>query len=155
MSLRTLSAPAFGLALGGDAVGNRGLRLDATGALATVTGDACIHQDLLLLLMTAPGERVMRLDFGCHLRRLLFQPNDDTLAGLAIHYVRQAVERFEPRVRIVELDAGPRAQDEAGVGGPHILAIRLDYEVRRSGRTGRVDLALDLGEGGGLAGSAR
>ena len=66
-----------------------------------VEDDASIRQSLLLLLSTSPGERVMRPDYGCSLRRLVFAPNDDTTAGLAIHYVRQAVERWEPRVEIL------------------------------------------------------
>ena len=40
----------------------------------------------------------MRPGYGCHLFRLAFAPNDDTTAGLAIHYVRQALERWEPRI---------------------------------------------------------
>ena len=47
----------------------------------------------------------MRPTYGCYLRRLLFAPNDDTTAGLAIHYVRSAIERWEPRIDILALDA--------------------------------------------------
>ena len=74
--------------------GPTGLALSATGALDTVQGDAAVRQALLLLLTTAPGERVMRPDYGCDLRKLVFSPNDDTTAGLAIHYVRRAVEAW-------------------------------------------------------------
>ena len=43
----------------------------------------------------------MRPDYGCELHRLVFSPNDDTTAGLAIHYVRRALERWEPRVEVL------------------------------------------------------
>src|SRR5262245_66442213 len=65
--------------------GHPGLQSSPTGALATVEDEASVRQSILLLLSTAPGERVMRPDYGCDLRRLLFEPNDDTTAGLAIH----------------------------------------------------------------------
>src|SRR6476619_6728034 len=88
-----------------DAYASVGLIASGTGRLETVNGSELIRQSLLLLLSTYPGERVMRPDYGCELLTLAFARNDDTTAGLAIHYVRQAVERFEPRVRIIRVDA--------------------------------------------------
>ena len=71
--------------------------------------EASVRQAILLLLSTRPGERVMRPTYGCDLHRLVFSPNDDTTAGLAIHYVRQALERWEPRIEVIRLDAGREA----------------------------------------------
>lgn len=139
--------------VGAEAAG--GFALAPTGGFAIVDGDACVHQDLWLLLLTTPGERVMRPAYGCHLRRLLFQPNDATLAGLAIHYVRDAVTRFEPRVEIVALDAAPGpAAPEDRTRAAQVLGIRLDYEVRRSRRRRRLALDLDLERGVRAGGSA-
>ena len=73
-----------------------GLVVDPAGAIDTVADDEAIRQSLLMLISTRPGERVMRPEYGCDLHRLVFSPNDDTTAGLAIHFVRQAVERWEP-----------------------------------------------------------
>ena len=64
------------------------------------SGPDAVRQSILLLLSTRPGERVMRPDNGCDLYRLAFAPSDDMTAGLAIHYVRQAVERWEPCARL-------------------------------------------------------
>lgn len=113
-----------------------------TGALGTVSlidGDAEIRQALLMLLSTTPGERVMRPDYGCDLRRLAFMPNDDTTAGLAMHFIRQAVERWEPRIDVVALDAGADPQRAEA------LAIQLDYRVRASDARGTLRFAVDLG----------
>ncbi len=98
----------------------------ATGALAMVDGDEAIRQALILLLSTTPGERLMRPEYGSHLHRLVFAPNDDTTAGLAIHYVRQALPRWEPRVDVLHLDAGPDPER------PEWLVIDLRYRVRAS-----------------------
>lgn len=87
------------------AAGAAGLVCDPTGRLEWATGPALVRQSLLMLLSTTPGERVMRPDYGCELLSLAFAPADDTTCGLAKHYVQQAVERFEPRCRIVEITA--------------------------------------------------
>ena len=110
--------------------------LTTAGALSTVDGDEAVRQALMLLLSTSPGERLMRPQYGCHLRRLAFAPNDDTTAGLAVHYVRQAIERWEPRVEIVSLDA--TVDDER-------LVIRLRYQVRASLTRDALDIPLERG----------
>lgn len=116
-----------------------GLTLTASGALSMVDGDAAVRQAIMLLLSTTPGERLMRPQYGCHLNRLLFAPNDHTTAGLAVHYVRQAIRRWEPRVEIVELDAA--ADPDVATR----LNIRLRYRVRATLSPGVVDFPLDLG----------
>lgn len=118
-----------------------GLRIDARGRIDLVRDGAAIRQALILLLSTRPGERVMRPDFGCDLHRLVFAPNDDTTAGLAIHYVRRAVERFEPRAVIVDLDAGP------AVDAPTVLEIVLTYRPRLGGATDRLVVTVPLQDG--------
>ncbi|MFI5915165.1 GPW/gp25 family protein [Dactylosporangium sp. NPDC051541] len=118
--------------------GGTGPAVTAAGSLSMVEGDAAVRQAILLLLATTPGERLMRPEYGCHLDRLLFAPNDDTTAGLAVHYVRQAIQRWEPRADIVELDAA---------ADPDIatrLNIRLRYRVRATAALHAVELALDL-----------
>lgn len=114
----------------------------AAGGLQLVHGDAAIRQSIMLLLTTVPGERVMRPDYGCPLNRLMFWPNDATTAGLAIHYVRQAIRRFEPRVQIVRLDAG------ADAGNGAVLLITLEYRVRETGTVDRIDATIELQAGG-------
>jgi phage baseplate assembly protein W len=68
----------------------------------------------------------MRPGYGCDLHRLLFSPNDATTHGLAIHYVRQALQQWEPRIDILRLDADCNAAD------PGRMDIMLEYRVRRT-----------------------
>ena len=118
-----------------------GLVIDPGGAIDTVADDEAVRQSLLMLISTRPGERVMRPEYGCDLHRLVFAPNDDTTAGLAIHFVRQAVERWEPRVEILRVDANRDPEE------PTRLAIVLDYRVRATLRADSVEVAVDLQEG--------
>ena len=118
-----------------------GLQTAPTGRIDMVEEDASVRQAIMLLVSTSPGERVMRPAYGCDLHRLVFAPNDDTTAGLAIHYVRTAIERFEPRVEIMSLDAGRDPER------PERLAIELEYRVRATRRIDQVRLGLDLDSG--------
>lgn len=115
-----------------------GLSVTPAGRIAIVRDADALRQALMLLLSTRPGERVMRPHYGCDLGRLVFSPNDDTTAGLAIHYVRRAVERFEPRVVIMSLDAR-RAWDDAAS-----LEVILDYRPKLGGPTERLVMAVPL-----------
>lgn len=115
-----------------------GLAISAGGALALVEDAALVRQALLMLLTTRPGERVMRPDYGCDIGRLVFWPNDATTAGLAIHHVRRAIERFEPRVRIVDIDAGPSP------GEPQRMHVHLVYDIKRSGQRDELGVVVDL-----------
>lgn len=120
-----------------------GFRLSARGSIERVEGSALVRQAILLLLSTVPGERVMRPEYGCDLYRLLFSPNDDTTAGLAIHYVRQAIERWEPRAEILEVDAARNRER------PELLDIFLRYRVRATQHVEDLVFSLDLVEGEG------
>ena len=121
----SLRGRAWRFAFPGDAApGHGGLGVSPTGAIETVGEAEAVRQAILMLISTRPGERVMRPGYGCHLFRLAFAPNDDTTAGLAIHYVRQALERWEPRIEILKLDA---ERDEALPGA---MNIHLQYRLR-------------------------
>jgi phage baseplate assembly protein W len=109
-----------------DGAAEPGFTLTPAGRLATVTDAASVRQAVLLLLSTRPGERVNRPDYGCHLFRLAFDPADDTTAGLAIHYVSRALDRWEKRITVLSLDAGTDPRE------PSILEVRLRYRVRAS-----------------------
>jgi phage baseplate assembly protein W len=120
------------------AEGAPGLSVIPTGRIAMVEEEASVRQAILLLLSISPGERVMRPEYGCELRKLIFSPNDDTSAGLAIHYVRQALERWEPRIEIIDLDAVRNEED------PARLTVYLEYRVRATQRLQQSSFSLSL-----------
>lgn len=115
-----------------------GLGVSAGGSIAMVEDEDSVRQAIFLLLATVPGERVMRPEYGCDLHRLVFSPNDDTTAGLAQHYVGRALERWEPRIQIMHLDA---VRNEAD---PSQLDIHLEYRVRATRRTERLLFPMSL-----------
>lgn len=115
-----------------------GLQLSPQGRIEMVTGDTSVRQSILLLLSTSPGERVMRPDYGCELQQLVFSPNDETTAGLAIHYVRRALNRWEPRIEIVDLDALLNPDI------PEVLDIHLTYRLKATTQQETIVFSLNL-----------
>jgi phage baseplate assembly protein W len=118
-----------------------GMRFAANGGVDMVQYNDSIRQAILLLFSTRPGERVMRPDYGCDIHRLVFSPNDDTTAGLAIYYVQRALDRWEPRVEVLRLDAGRDAED------PERLNVTLQYRVRVTRHSELLSFSVNLVEG--------
>ncbi len=69
---------------------------------ATSTDVELIRQSILQILFTPLGERFFRPEFGSRLLTLVFEPNDKVLEGLARYYIKDALERWEKRVRLTE-----------------------------------------------------
>ncbi len=100
------------------------VQLADDGELALSYYDQDIQESIWIILSTAPGERVMRPDFGCGIYDLVFAQNNTRTAGLVEFSVRQALERWEPRILLLEVRA------EADPSDPYVLLIHIDYQVR-------------------------
>lgn len=53
-----------------------------------------VEQLMMQVLMTAPGERVNRPDFGCGIRQMVFAPNSEVSASLAQVSVYEALTHW-------------------------------------------------------------
>ena len=106
--------------------------INRTGGIATSSQEENIRESIFVILGTAPGERIKRLDFGCDIHELLFAPNNPITAGLAIHYCAEALRKWEPRIENIHVTAEP-SRDE-----PNRLDIRISYVVRATNRQGNL-----------------
>jgi uncharacterized protein len=100
------------------------VEVDRAGGIAMSELDESIRQSMLIILGTAPGERVMRPNFGCSIHDLVYAPNNLNTASLAAHYCIEALGKWEPRIEEVEARAEP-SDDE-----PNRLDINIKYKVR-------------------------
>lgn len=100
------------------------MRADPTGQVALATGVHEIEQSIRLVLMTAPGERPMRPEFGCAVHDYVFAPADASTAGDIAYAVRVALDRWEPRIDLGDVVVRFDAVD-AGV-----LYVDIEYSVR-------------------------
>ena len=90
------------------------------GDFPLVDGADAVMQALYTLLSTEPGERVGRPEYGCGLRRFLFQTNTVASRTLIRRQVEGAIARYEPRVRLESVNVTP-----------HPLELtRVDIDIR-------------------------
>ncbi|HVW84390.1 MAG TPA: GPW/gp25 family protein [Bryobacteraceae bacterium] len=98
---------------------------DQVGRVALNREDDNIQDSIWIILATAPGERIMRPDFGCGVHRLVFALDDSATRASIASEVRLAVIRWEPRVDVLSVDVTSGVPEDA-------LLIRLHYRVRRT-----------------------
>ena len=95
-----------------------------TGRIAMSEFEQDIRESISIILATAPGERVMRPDFGCGIHNLVFSTMSTITMGLFESRVREALTRFEARIEILNLEVFSK---EPGKGK---LEINLSCRVR-------------------------
>ncbi|AZI58009.1 baseplate protein [Nakamurella antarctica] len=100
------------------------MQVDHTGSIRMSSGAADLDRAIAVVLATAPGERLMRPDFGCRIWDLMFEPVTANLLGLMAFSVREALSRWEPRVSIEEVDPVPDPADSG------LISIRITYRVK-------------------------
>jgi phage baseplate assembly protein W len=100
------------------------MEVDHTGSIRLTDGAADIDAAMAVVLATAPGERVMRPDFGCRIWDLLFEPVTANLLGLMAQAVRDALTQWEPRVIVESVDTVPDREDAA------VVSIRVGYRIK-------------------------
>jgi phage baseplate assembly protein W len=91
--------------------------VDAGGGIAMVSGDTELVQAMQLILLTYPGERPMRPEFGSRLRDYVFADATTVNAALLAREVRMSLAMWEPRVDVERVDVVPDVED---VGMFHI-----------------------------------
>jgi len=70
-------------------------RIGPDGRSATPASDVDhVRDELLQLLLTAPGERLYLPDFGGGVRRLVFEPASEALRGVVKARITSALTRF-------------------------------------------------------------
>jgi phage baseplate assembly protein W len=83
-----------------------------------------IKEAIFIILGTVPGERIMRPDFGCGIHEYVFSTMDTLSLRLIENAVIEALNRWEPRIDLVEVKV---ITDPSSEGK---LLITLDYKVR-------------------------
>jgi phage baseplate assembly protein W len=100
------------------------LSTDATGSIALVVREREIEQAICLILGTSPGERPMRPEFGCSISDYVFGPANASTAGMIAYEVRRALDRWEPRIDVEDVQV---SFDQVDLG---TLYIDVRYVIR-------------------------
>jgi phage baseplate assembly protein W len=100
------------------------LQVDRRGGIALARDEQDIDQAIQLILGTAPGERPMRPEFGCGVHDFVFDSIDATTVGRMEDAIREALDRWEPRIQVQTVDFDLSNSDNG------VLAIDIGYTVR-------------------------
>jgi Bacteriophage baseplate protein W len=113
-----------------------------TGMVASVAYEEDIRQSILIILETAPGERVMRPNFGCGIHELVFAAVDSTVIQLIRSTVEEALRRCEARIDVLSINVDEEATSEGK------LLVEIEYRVRKTNQTGNLVFPFYFREGG-------
>jgi uncharacterized protein len=103
--------------------------VDATGKIALSEFEQDIREAIRLVLLTIPGERVMRPDFGAGLHAFVFASMSATTLGAIQSGVQKALIQWEPRIQVLTVKVTPERGDIGQV------SIDIDYRVRATNTT--------------------
>ena len=102
------------------------LHFDGRGRTAETPADQHLRDLIEEVLLTAPGERVMRPTFGSGVLQLAFAPNSDQLAAALQMLVQGALQSWTRRPHRGGRRPSPRTT---------ALTISVDYTVRSTGES--------------------
>jgi hypothetical protein len=87
-------------------------------------GAALVRQSVLIILDTEPGERVMRPDFGCGLRRYLMEPNTPATRAAIAGEIGAALRAWEQRIVVGSVDV-------TATEDPSTVLVSISYTLTR------------------------
>lgn len=90
-----------------------------------------VQESLKHIFAVSIGERPWRRGFGTRLRELVFMPLEDyRLESFVDLYIRQAIERWEPRVDVLDITVSDLRRDEG------VLDIDVEFRIIQTNVTG-------------------
>lgn len=103
------------------------------GFIRTQSGMNQVKSDLLVLLLTEPGERVMLPDFGTPLKKFFFEPNDSSVVDKVKEAISSSISKWEPRIAVSQIYVTNSPSDvrdsldvsDNGEDAGHVLLIRI------------------------------
>lgn len=94
-------------------------------SVSLVSEEEDIRQSLGLLLNTTPGERITKPEYGCDLESFIYKPISSETEFLMKEAIRNAVYRFEPRIKLEDIEIDTTQKLEG------VVNIRLFYLIRK------------------------
>lgn len=114
---------------------------EATGRIELSSHEENIRESIEIILLTRPGERVMQPEFGCHIYDYMFQRPDHPVRVRMEQAVREALIRWEPRIRDIQVMAVPEEDNQ--------VAITIAYIVRSTNNPYNLVFPFYINEGFG------
>src|SRR5665213_4604385 len=68
------------------------------GTLNMCSDEADVEESIKIIINTMPGERIMQPEFGCDLRKFVFEPISETFMSQLNNVIYNALLNYEPRI---------------------------------------------------------
>jgi len=78
-----------------------------TDDIIALKNETAIARSVRNIVFTIPGEKFFDPNFGSRISRTLFENLDDLSASLIVDEIRQSIENYEPRVRLIDVQSFP------------------------------------------------
>ena len=75
--------------------------------LIGLKNENAIARSIRNIVFTLPGEKFFNEQFGSRISASLFENIDDITANQIVDEIRQSIENFEPRVKLLDVQAFP------------------------------------------------
>jgi len=112
--------------------------LSEDGRFVYTTDDDSVREVIRNILLTRPGERLRRKMFGAGITDFIHQNNNVTTRTMLANVVRKAVQQWETRVIVENVQVLPDQQELATVH------INIRYRMRYTRKMNQLTLSLDL-----------
>lgn len=111
------------------------LKVTPGGTIQVVTGSDVIKQSIKAIISTIPGERVRLPEFGSYVYAMLFEPMSPSTARAIARSIETAIERFEDRVTINQIDVNPDYDNST-------YHVQINYSNLVTGRRDSMDATM-------------
>jgi phage baseplate assembly protein W len=102
------------------------LPFNASGVFnSTYTTKDQIKSNLINLLLTSKGERVMNPNFGCDLKKFLFEGITDNNVGTLRNDILSSVSLYIPEITITNITLSPNIDN-------NLVGLTIDYRLNIS-----------------------
>ena len=115
------------------------LPLPQDGGLQYPTLEASVNQSIRIILLTQPGEQLMRPTFGAGLQRFLHEPGTLVTRRRIKDAIAESLDLWEPRILVDRIDVWEN--DER----PDAVRVEIVYRLKRTGQALSMTLTMNMG----------
>lgn len=110
----------------------------STGGVKIASDDDKLRANIVHIILTNIGERVMRRGYGSGVRQLVQDPNDNALWAVVRHQIGKSIGLLEPRVQVQELSVS-----QSDDGATLFVGVKYLVTRRQVAQTLNVPIALN------------
>ena len=122
-----------------DPIGWPFLPVPQSGRLVYPSLEQSVRDSIRVILMTRPGEQLMRPRYGAGLENFLDEGNTVTLRAQIQSTIMQSLQSYENRITVDAVDVDPVA------GAPAQVQVQIHYRLLRTNATQQIGLTMQVG----------